>query len=240
MAPQNPMIHNESRKNMNEQHYIVAYQNGDASSAEILINKYIALIRKLAHNHTKRYSFTEFEDNLQNAKYGALLGFKRFNLNTNVKLSTFLHTTIYHYLLSCNDEEAFVKCPSNLREVRNYISGKYSNDKKQNFEEKYAIHTFHEAESMRLKFKSLLGDFIFTSDDEKLLNRCTIEINFYDYADASTFVSSLSNSQQEIVHNLLEGKSMNKIREKLDFSKKQFSTEINTIKNKFVQYYYEC
>jgi|APCry1669189440_1035222.scaffolds.fasta_scaffold00113_9 DNA-directed RNA polymerase specialized sigma subunit len=214
---------------MNEQLYITKYQEGDSHSAEILISKYINLITAIAKNHTKKYPRTDFEDNLQNAKFAALLALKRYKPSA-AKLSTFLYSSIFHYLLSCNDEEAFIKCPTNLRGTRNYIFGSKNN---QNFEQK-------DLDQLRAKFKALSADFIQLSDQDSILNSKIEEIDFLSCANFSIFARDLSETQLRIVNQIIEGQSLNKIKKQLNFTKKQFQCEINIIRNKFVQYYHEC
>jgi RNA polymerase sigma factor (sigma-70 family) len=86
-------------------------------SLEILLKRYDNLLNKLAHNHTVRFTSTQFDDNKQNAILGAIIAIKAFR-DQGTKLSTYLYKSVYMYLLTSNDEESFVRCPSNARKNR--------------------------------------------------------------------------------------------------------------------------
>lgn len=111
----------------------------DSEVSEFFIKKHLLILQKLAHNHTKRFTFTQYEDNLQNAKIGMLEAIQRYKPGMDAKFSTFLYKTVYYYLLSQNDNEAFVKCPPRLREIRSYYGGKYNDVKNKEIENKYDL-----------------------------------------------------------------------------------------------------
>lgn len=108
---------------------------------EYLIQKHQPILLKLAAQHTRRFSFTVQEDNLQNAKIGMIDAVRRYEDGNGAKFTTFLYKTVYYYLLTQNDNEAFVKCPPRLREVRSYYGGKYDDKKRQEIEQKYDLHS---------------------------------------------------------------------------------------------------
>ena len=131
---------------------------------EALLNRHSLLLKKLASNHAIKYPNTTFEDCLQNAKVGLILAVKRFDINSSVKFITFLHKTVYYYLLTCNDEESFVKCPPVIREIKSYFSGAYNHSKKTAFEQKHNLNNNDDIQNLENEYKILSSEAIITTD----------------------------------------------------------------------------
>ena len=109
---------------------ITIYQSNltNTKVVEILLEKYFPLLKKLDLANQQKHPLTTFDDNLQNARLGAIIAFQRFNTKSGTKLFTFLYTTVYYHLLSCNDQESFIHFPSNLRKFKSALGGKYDDN----------------------------------------------------------------------------------------------------------------
>jgi RNA polymerase sigma factor (sigma-70 family) len=106
-------------KIMLDSELVKIYQTkNDSEILELLLERNSNILNKIAHNHTSKYQNTSFEDNKQNAILGAIIAISAFKTSLNVKLSTYLYKSVTMYLLSCNDTEAFVRCPCNARKER--------------------------------------------------------------------------------------------------------------------------
>jgi len=223
----------EYQKNLN---------NSDLS--EYLLAKFEPICKKLAYAHTQKYPTTLFEDNLQNSRLGCLLAFRRYKANSS-KPSTFIYSTIYHYLLSCNDEEAFVNCPTNIREVRSYIGGKYNSNpkKKRKFEKKYGINNKSDYDNLALQYSLVNPENIQIKSDDQLPENTYVH-NILDNICNSMFVDSLSLECKQIADLLIQGYSQTEISEIMSKNKsttiKQIGAKINIIRKNLVKYYHEC
>ena len=180
----------------------------DSSVTEILLNKYEPLIKKLAFTHTEKHPSITLEDATQSAIVGAMLAFRRFSPHPNCAPFTFIYKTIYYYLLSCADEEAFVKCPSNLRSTRH----------------KYPLLN-SETIIVTDSLPEIIGDG---------------ENNIIDGISHRLFLDSLSQEDSCIARMLFEGHSQTQISKIMAKTPKQISAKVNAIKQKLVQYSYEC
>lgn len=148
---------------MSDLELIKLYQaTSDTEIIETLLKRHSALIKTLASNHTLKYPSTQFEDNIQNAHVGFISALSRFKDN-GVKLSTFLYTSIFYHLLECNDKEAFVGCPSNLREVRSFVAGKFdtNTERKQAFKNKHNLTDKDSVDRFVSKHALLASDAVF-------------------------------------------------------------------------------
>ena len=60
---------------------ITIYQSNltNTKVVEILLEKYFPLLKKLALANQQKHPLTTFDDNLQNARLGAIIAFQRFN-----------------------------------------------------------------------------------------------------------------------------------------------------------------
>ncbi len=66
--------------------------NGDISSRDVLFQKYIPLVRKLAYKYTTGQEY--YDDVSQVASIGLLLAIKRFDINRGVSFMSFAYPTI--------------------------------------------------------------------------------------------------------------------------------------------------
>jgi len=190
---------------------VLDYQTKNENQAlEILLDRYSSLLRKLAHKHNSNYPHTIYEDCFQNAVYGAILALKRFNSKFDVKLITFLHSTVHFHLLSSNDAESFVSCPSNLREVKSYFSGKFSGERKKKFEQKHNLHNSQDIKSFEKKHLILSSNAICTSDELPEVETSS-ENDTITKVNVSLFLDKLSEEDKEIVCLLMEGYSISKV-----------------------------
>lgn len=220
--------------------------NSDSNVTEVLLKRYEAMLKKLAINHLQKFPNTSFEDNLQNANLGAFIAFKRFTSKSDCKPSTFIYSTIFHYLLTCNDEESFVNCPTNLREVKSYLGGKYDTNpqKKITFENKYNINTNKDVDNLSEYYKLLNPECIQVMDSDEIPEGIDyIETSIIDNIQNSMFLETLSEENQAIVKLLVDGHSQANIAKLLSnkensVSVKQIYTKVNSIKKKIVEYYY--
>ena len=214
----------------------------DANILDILLQKHQNLIITVSKKHCQKHKRLDFEDVLQNAKLASIEAIKSFDFSKENKLSTYLYFKVAKSLLTCDDEQNFISCPSHMREVRSYIAGKYDFDKtkKQNFERKYNINTQQDFEFIK-KSNQLLSDrAICTVPDDILPEQLSgNELNFIEGVNNSVFIQSLSKDEQEIVLLLMEGFSQNKISEIVkNTNSKQIHTKVNSIRKKFVKHYY--
>jgi len=222
-------------------HELVAiYQsNSNETYLETLISRYEKMLRKLSHAHTLKHPNTNLEDNLQNAKHGAIIAFNRFNTQSSTALSTFLHTTVYYHLLTCSENESFVNCPSNLREVKSYCAGKYDSDlnKKNKFEEKYRLFNEKDIEEFK-KTNIVLSNTICVT--EKLQDLTVYDENStIDEIQVKLFIETLPEDDKRIVCMLMEGYSISKISKILSsshqkISDKQIKKKLQSIQTLFV------
>lgn len=181
--------------------------NIDQDALLVLLERHASLLRKLATQNASKIPLTTLEDNLQNAKIGAIISISRFDLKRNNKFSTFLYKTVYYHLLSCNDDESFVKCPSNLREVKSYAANKYSGEQKNNFEKKYNLKTQNDIESFKNKYSILSSNSIQLTDvlPERFQSDMFSEIDFKLSFD------SLPQDEKIIANLIMEGNSISDI-----------------------------
>lgn len=187
---------------MSDLELIKIYQTTfDKEIIETLLERHSALIKTLAKNHTTQYPATCFEDNIQNARVGFIGAMGRFK-DTGVKLTTFLYSSIFYHLLSCNDKEAFVNCPSNLREVRSFVGGKYDKDtdRKQAFKKRHNLTNQDSIDSFVSKHSLLAPDSIVcteilpekTYDHEKsMINDLYVQMVIEKMPDEEKYIAGL-------------------------------------------------
>ena len=189
---------------------VIDYQtNNDNQALETLLERHSGLLKKLANKHQVSHSSTIYEDCYQNAVYGAILAFKRFNPQYDVKLITFLHSTVHFYLLSTNDSEGFIACPSHLREVKSYFAGKFSEDKRKQFEQKHNLNNSDDIQIFEKKHLLLATNSVATTDDLPEVE--VSESNTISAVNVSLFLEKLPEEDREIVCLLMEGYSISKV-----------------------------
>jgi DNA-directed RNA polymerase specialized sigma subunit len=205
--------------------------HGNQEIVEFIIDRHFPLLKKLSLSHLQKFPNTTFEDNIQNAKLATIIAIQRFNTQSENKFVTFLYSTVFHYLLSCNDEESFVKCPSNIREIRSYFAGKYDIDieKKKKFEKKYNLNTEKDIQDLSRKYQ-IVGDSIVLTDE---LPEVEVKEDIFSNLNYNFFVERLSQEDQMIVNLLIEGHSMNNIAKIVSKNTKKTITG-KQIKNKIV------
>lgn len=152
---------------MSDLELIKLYQSTfDQEITETLLKRHSGLIKSLAQNHTIKHPNTSFDDNYQNACVGFICALRRFKENNNVKLTTFLYSSVFYYLLSSNDTESFINCPSNLRKVKSFVAGKYDNDsnKKRQIEKDYKLTDQESVDKFKSKHILLSNDAVTCTD----------------------------------------------------------------------------
>lgn len=218
---------------------VVSYQTkNDNQALETLLERHSNLLKKLANKHQLSHPNTIFEDCYQNAIIGAILAFKRFNPDFDVKLITFLHSTVYFYLLGTNDSESFVSCPSNLREIKSYFAGRFSEDKKKKFEQKHNLNNAHDIQDFEKKHLLLATNSVITTDEMPEIETSS-ENQIIDDVNVKLFIDTLPEEEREIVYLLMEGYSISKIariflESNRKISDKQIKKKLQTIQNYFV------
>ena len=232
-------------KTLNDKELIDLCRDSKVSqeATDSMIERYQIMLYKIAHNHTKKYKNSSFEDNFQNAKIGLILACKRYNEIETAKFSTYLYKTVFHYLTTCIECESFVKCPTNLREVKSFLTNKYENnqDKSDYIKNKYDLKTENDINEFKKKFRLLNPDTIIVDDN---INFEGFSINktsdFSDEVLFNVFCESLSNNEQLIVKLICTGYNCSEISEILtkngkNISEKKIRTILKKLKTKIVQ-----
>jgi RNA polymerase sigma factor (sigma-70 family) len=217
-------------------------QNLDCSILEHLLDKHNSLIFAVSKKHFLKHKNIDFEDCLQNAKIAAIDAINSFDFSKENKFTTFLYFKMSKYLLTCNDEQNFIKCPSHMREVRSYIAGKYDLDqnKKQKFEKKHQINNNQDFSKLKKENILLKENAVISVPKDSLPETLSgNELDCVENINNTIFMKSLPKDEQEIVDLLMQGYSQNKISEILGFaSTKQINSKVNSIRKKVVKYYY--
>ncbi|MFX4300687.1 sigma-70 family RNA polymerase sigma factor [Alicyclobacillus tolerans] len=78
----------------NEQTALIAWQAGDSTGAEFLLQKYEKLVWKLAN----KYRHTSLEDAVQEARYALLVAAKAYRSTGGASLLTYLYRSIHGHL----------------------------------------------------------------------------------------------------------------------------------------------
>lgn len=196
--------------------------NSDTNILSELLERHSNLLKKLSHKHCEKNPSCIFEDCYQNAIIGAITAYNRYNLQSDVKLITFLHTTVYYHLLSCDDTEAFVSCPTNLREVRSYFAGKFTGQKKLDFEKKYNLMSEKDILDFQKKHNLLAPSSIITTDilpEAEFSNENEIVEN----VQMKIFLDTLPEEEKNIVMLFCEGHSLSKIAQILSSGEKKIT-----------------
>ena len=208
---------------------IADYTNGNNEALEALLERHSCLLKKLAYKYQSTHPNTIFEDCYQNAIVGAILAFKRFKPNSDAKLSTFLYSTVHFHLLSTNDSESFVLCPSNLREVKSYFAGKFTEERKRIFEQKHNLKDENDIQSFKKKYSLIAPNSVVISD-ELFDIETSGENHIVDQVMLNIALDNLSEDDRQIVCLLLEGHSILKISRMISATKYKISDK--QIKNK--------
>jgi len=234
----NNTIHNSYYDNL-----VLDYQQfNDNEILEKLIKNFEPLLISLVKKHILKYKGLDFEDCLQNAKIATIEAIKQFDFSKENKLSTYIYFKVSKYLLTCNDEQNIIKCPTHMREVKSYLGGKYDTnlDKKQKFEQKHHIKNFQDFSKLKKENNLLVNGAIVSMPTELMPEQKSgTEEESISNLNNRIFVRSLSEEEQTIIGLLTEGHSQNQISKILKCSNaKQISAKVNTIRQKFVKYYY--
>lgn len=178
---------------MSDYDLVKLHQHNDSEATQSLLSRHQSLLLNLAKQHKSKYPFTSSEDNIQNATLGALQAYNRFKLENNTaQVSTFVYKTVYHYLLTCLDTESFVGVPSNLREIRSYIAGRYDNDsaKKNKFNKKYSINNEDDKQKLTQKYELIQTNPVgFYADVDPSFEDCVLDRADYE----NELISSVNN-----------------------------------------------
>jgi RNA polymerase sigma factor (sigma-70 family) len=127
-----------------------------------LILRHDKMLMRLAWGFVRQHpQIGNFEDFHQHARVGAMTAYDRFKEDKSAikgsKLSTFVWRTVENYLKTMVDEDSFVRCPTQMRAMRSYLSGKYDKnpEKKRAFEQKYGLDTPEKIRAVKEKFRLL-------------------------------------------------------------------------------------
>lgn len=213
-------------------------KQNDPEIIDLLIERHSGIINKLAHSHTQRHPQTDIEDNRQNAKLATILAINKFDCLREVKFSTFLFKTIYHYLLTANDSESFVNCPTHVREIKSYISGAYDYkpDVRSNFERKHQLYS--DIDKQNLINQNILLKTIFPEENIPEVPDNS-ENNVISELYIKIFIDSLSEEDRLILALCSEGIEYINIARTLsekyqkNISNKQIKRKIESYKHKF-------
>jgi len=227
---------------LSDHELVCQYQSNNGEIyLDCLLSRYESMLKKISHSHLLKFTDCVFDDVLQNARHGAILAFQRFNTQSSTSLSTFLHTTVYYHLLTCNDTQSFINCPSNLREIKSYCAGRYDfeKEKKDKFEKKHKLHNSDSIKTFKKDHEILANHSVYTED---ILPERTFQSENEIIRDvySKIFIESLPEDQKEIVILLMQGHSISKIAQIFtqNFGKKitdkTIKKKIETIKAFFV------
>ena len=207
---------------------------------ESLLERHLPLLKKLASDHIRKFPNTIFDDCLQNARLGAILATQRFNKDSSVKFITFLHKTVYYHLLSCNDSEALVNCPTNVRKVKSYFAGKYDTNhtKKIAFEKKYNLNNTDDIQNLENEYRILGSESVFTTE---MLPEVLDSSENQTVCDVNTKITidSFPEEEREIAYLLIEGETISNIarifsdKYNTKYSDKQIKRKIGHIQQYF-------
>jgi len=210
---------------LSDHELVCQYQSNNGEIyLDCLLSRYESMLKKISHSHLLKFTDCVFDDVLQNARHGAILAFQRFNTQSSTSVSTFLHTTVYYHLLTCNDTQSFINCPSNLREIKSYCAGRYDFEKEKKFKKDHEILANHSVYT-----EDILPERVFQSENEIIRD-----------VYSKIFIESLPEDQKEIVILLMQGHSISKIAQIFtqNFGKKitdkTIKKKIETIKAFFV------
>ena len=205
-----------------------------------LLERHLPLLKKLSSDHVRKFPNTIFDDCLQNARVGAILATQRFNKDSSVKFVTFLHKTVYYHLLSCNDEEALLKCPTDKREIKSYFAGKYDarQAKKIAFEKKHNLNNPNDIQNLENEYRILGSESVFTTE---MLPEVLDSNENQTVCDVNTKIAieSLPEEEKQIVYLLIEGETISNIarifsdKYNTKYSDKQIKTKISHIQQHF-------
>lgn len=127
-----------------------------------LLRRHRNMFRKACWGHVQNYGLS-FEDLMQHAYVGAITAYNRYDLSmkNRVKVSTWVQTTVEHYLLDMINREAVIPIPCYMRAMRSYLSGRYDNkpEKKAAFEAKHNITSEEDREKLLSRYSLLRPEF---------------------------------------------------------------------------------
>lgn len=127
-----------------------------------LLRRHRNMFRKACWGHVQNYGLS-FEDLMQHAYVGAITAYNRYDLamKNRVKVSTWVQSTVEHYLLDMINREAVIPIPCYMRAMRSYLSGRYDNkpEKKAAFEAKHNIKSEEDREKLLSRYSLLRPEF---------------------------------------------------------------------------------
>lgn len=127
-----------------------------------LLRRHRNMFRKVCWSHVQNYGLS-FEDLMQHAYVGAITAYNRYDLSMKgkVKVSTWVQSTVEHYLLDMINREAVIPIPCYMRAMRSYLSGRYDNkpEKKAAFEAKHGIASEEDREQLLTRYALLRPEF---------------------------------------------------------------------------------
>lgn len=153
---------------LREYQRFIGTRQGEAPLS-VLYARHERLFRYISkHLLRRRYHVGSQEDCMSIIYISAQIAYSRFNeqrLGKKAKLSTFLYKTVMLEMLTQADKEAFVRCPSQLRDFRTYLMGGYDGDpvKKSDFEKKHGLTDDDARERKYEELKALMPKFLLSS-----------------------------------------------------------------------------
>lgn len=146
---------------------LVGFRNAPTSARgndmlKELLRRHRNMFRKACWGHVQNYGLS-FEDLMQHAYVGAITAYNRYDLSmkNRIKVSSWVQTTVEHYLLDMINREAVIPIPCYMRAMRSYLSGRYDNkpEKKAAFEAKHNIRGEEDRERLLSRYSLLRPEF---------------------------------------------------------------------------------
>lgn len=190
-----------------------------------ILERHKKLLSKIAFSQAQKYSNSSYEDNLQNAKIALIIACQRFDHNSDVKFSSYLYKTVFYYLVTCIENESFVHCPTNMREVKSFLAGKYDDDfsKIEKIKKKYKLQTDEDLIKFEKQFRLLNPNTITIEDEWFIDNLSSNSQDFTDDVYLKVFYDSLSYDEQLVTKLTYQGYTCAEISNLLSKDNEQFT-----------------
>jgi len=239
--------------------YVRTKGSGTNLALQELLRRHDKLLKKLAHDaQTSRSWVSEFEDKVQNARYGAMRAYERFDLEhskaTGARLSTYVQSVVHNHLKNSHDEESFIDCPSGCRLVRSYLTGAFDGNLKKKAEVEKRLEVYSRSDRQALKqkyclltptFKTLTpvngdgsnaniaslrkdGDYAYAQD---MLVDENFKVNhFVSEIQVEKYLGMLKPRHQSMLRLLMSGMTMREVAVKLGTSETTVRGSLRTIR----------
>lgn len=141
--------------------------SGTNVALQELLSRHDTLLKNVARSFHNRYNLiSELDDKIQHAQYAALRCYDKFDVDkareSGARLSTYVCSCVHKHLLSSNDADSFIDCPTGRRMTRSYLSGGYDTNplKKSQVEQRLKIHRPEDVDELFQKYSSLLSSYV--------------------------------------------------------------------------------